>query len=131
MFEDCSGRLVQSVSDAECYIWKFIAENRFAADHHILERSFDFDLYLPWLLEILEYQKADRGGALPIIDIQRLYMDAAWDLVLQGYLRPGPRTISGDPLRDGYGKGYSLTDRGRSRVEEERPSLITSGNPLT
>jgi hypothetical protein len=130
MFEDCSGRLIKTVEDAECYIWRFMAENQSTTDPHILAHSHDFDLYLPWLLEILEYQKTDRSGALSIIDIQGLYMEAAWDLVMQGYLRPGPRTISGDPLRDGYGKGYSLTTRGRQRLAEEMP-IRASENSLT
>ena len=128
MFEDCSGRLVKTVDDAECYIWKFIAENLCADDQHIREHSHDFDLYLPWLREILESQKGDRTGALPIIEIQRLYMEAAWDLVMQGLLRPGPRTISGDPLKDGYGKGYSLTERGRRRVAEENPAAFAGAS---
>ncbi|HVT12516.1 MAG TPA: hypothetical protein VHE55_09630 [Fimbriimonadaceae bacterium] len=103
-----------------------MAENLAATDRHILEHSHDFDLYLPWLLEILEYQKSDRSNNLPIIEIQRLYMEAAWDMVLQGYLRPGPRTISGDPLKDGYGKGYSLTEKGRQKLVQEVPSLAAS-----
>jgi hypothetical protein len=131
MFEDCSGRAVTSAEEAESYIWKFIAECSCTKDKHIQEHSHDFDLYLPWLLEILEYQKTDRSTALPIIEIQRLYMEAAWELVMSGYLRPGPRTISGDPLKDGYGKGYSLTERGRIRLREERIPFSTSANLLT
>jgi hypothetical protein len=131
MFEDCSGRRAGCVQDAECYIWKFIAENMSATDQHILAHSHDFDLYLPWLLEILEYQKVAQGEAKPIIDIQRYYMEAAWNLVMKGYLRPGPRTINGDPLKDGYGKGYSLTELGYCRLEEEARSFVASGNPRT
>lgn len=132
MFEDCSGRYVKSVADAECYIWKFMAENLSADDRHILEHSHDFDLFLPWLLEIIEYQKGDRSEGLPIIEIQRMYMEAAWNLVMAGFLRPGPRTISGDPLRDGYGKGYSLTDRGRARLAEDMlANKIASGDLRT
>lgn len=131
MFEDCSGRMVQNVSDAECYLWKFIAENLSASDRHVREHSHDFDLYLPWLLEILEYQKGDRDRALPIIEIQRLYMEASWDLVMRGFLRPGPRTISGDSMKDGYGKGYSLTEKGRVRVQEEAAQFLASSKPLT
>lgn len=126
MFDDCSGRTVKSVPDAECYVWKFMAENLSAKDPHILEHSYDFDLYLPWLLEILEYQKGDREGALPIIEMQRLYMEAAWNMVLQGYLRPGPRTICGDPLRDGYGKGYSLTEKGLAKIKQDLPATAAS-----
>jgi hypothetical protein len=123
MFEDCKGRLVQSAIEAEAYIWDFIAENQSTSDRHILEHSYDFDLYLPWLLEILEYQKTDRAGALPIIEIQRIYMDAAWNLVMKGQLRPGPRAISGDPTKDGYGKGYSLTEVGLRHLREKSASI--------
>ncbi len=124
MFEDCSGRYVSSTAEAEAYLWDFMAECLSTLDRHIQERSHEFDLYLPWLLEIIEYHKGDRGGALPIIAIQRFYMEAAWKMVMEGYLRPGPRTISGDPLRDGYGKGYSLTEQGRRRLAEINPSSI-------
>jgi hypothetical protein len=108
-----------------------MAENHLCEDRHIREHSHDFDLYLPWLLEILEYQKGERAGSLPILEVQQLYMDAAWDLVMRGFLRPGPRTISGDPLKDGYGKGYSLTQSGCQRLSEETRSFMASSNPLT
>ncbi|HTQ11000.1 MAG TPA: hypothetical protein VMI31_13070 [Fimbriimonadaceae bacterium] len=126
MFEDSRGRYVTSVEEAEDYIWRFIAENLSTEDHRIRDRSQDYDLYLPWLLEILEYQKADRNEAPPILDIQHLYMEASWDLVMRGLLRPGPRTISGDPLRDGYGKGYSLTDRGQRQLGEFKRAIYLS-----
>jgi len=116
MFEDSRGRFVTSVEEAADYIWRFIAENQSATDTHIRARSQDYDLYLPWLLEILENQKLDRGGALPILEMQRLYMEASWDLVMQGHMRPGPRTITGDSSKDGYGKGYALTERGRQHL---------------
>jgi len=126
MFEDCSGRLVRRCADCECYIWKFMAENMASNDRNIQEHSHDYDLYLPWLLEILQTQKGDRSGMLPILEVQRLYMEAAWEMVMQGYLRPGTRTINGDPLKDGYGNGYSLTEKGRQRLAEEAPGLAAS-----
>jgi hypothetical protein len=131
MFEDCSGRAVRTVAEAETYIWKFMGECRSTRDRHIQEHSHDFDLYLPWLLEIMEYQKTDRGTVLPIMELQSLYMEAAWGLVMQGYLRPGPRTISGDPLKDGYGKGYSMTVAGRERLQREKLAFSTSADSLT
>jgi hypothetical protein len=131
MFEDCSGRFVKSVEDAECYIWKFIAENHCCEDRHVTAHNHDYDLYLPWLMEILEYQKTDKVGAMAILDIQQFYMDAAWDLVMKGYLRPGTRSITGDPLKDGYGKGYSLTMQGRARLAEETRRFRASEKSLT
>lgn len=120
MFEDCSGREATCLEEAEAYIWSFIAENEASGDRHIREHSHDFDLYLPWLLEILEYQRPHEGeSGRPILELQQLYMEAAWGLVMQGFLRPGPRTITGDPHRDGHGKGYSVTFKGRERLERE------------
>lgn len=131
MFEDCRGRFVKSIEDAEEYIWRFIAENHCCSDRHVKEHSHDFDLYLPWLLEVMEYQKSERQDGLTMLQIQQFYMDAAWDLVMKGYFRPGPRTISGDPLKDGYGKGYSLTPIGRQRLEDEAKRFLASGDSLT
>ena len=120
MFEVCSGRKACTIEEAQSYIWQFIAENNECTDRHIKAHSYDFDLYLPWLLEIVEYSRdSDREGCLAVLEMQRLYMDAAWDLVNQGYLRPGPRVISGD-THDGYGKGYSLTLKG-SAFLAQRP----------
>lgn len=116
MFEDRSGRFVQSQADAERYIWSFIAENLGHEDAHLLEHSHDFDLFLPWLLEIVSNQHVNiNEETLPIFDLERIYMDAAWSIVMEGYLRPGPRVITGD-IRDGYGKGFSLTVRGLEKL---------------
>jgi hypothetical protein len=116
MFEDTSGRLVQSEEDAERYIWKFIAENLVQTERHIVDHTRDFDLFLPWLLEIVSnLHVPEAEEPLPIFDLERIYMDAAWTIVMQGYLRPGPRVITGD-IRDGYGKGFSLTLKGLQRL---------------
>jgi hypothetical protein len=118
MFEDTSGRLVRSEDDAEAYIWKFIAENLVQTDRHIVEHNRDYDLFLPWLLEIVSnHHVAGESEQLPIFDIERIYMDAAWSLVIDGFLRPGPRVITGDN-HDGFGKGYSLTKKGRQHIRE-------------
>ena len=94
-----------------------MAENLAQSDSHVGEHSRDFDLFLPWLLEIASNQHVQEGeDPLPIFDIERIYMDASWSLVMQGYLRPGPRVITGD-VRDGYGKGFSLTVKGLQRME--------------
>ncbi len=118
MFDDCSGRLAKTLDQAECYMLRFIAEN-LLADKEIGRHQLDYDLYLPWLMEILGYQKVPEGtDMLSILDVQRLYMDSAWELVMEGVLRPGPRTVSGD-TGHGYGKGYSLTQKGLARLHEE------------
>jgi hypothetical protein len=120
MFDDTSGRLVQSQEDAEEYIWKFMAENLMVTERQIVEHSRDYDLFLPWLLEIVSnlHVSADREP-LPIFDLERIYMDAAWQMVMDGNLRPGPRVITGD-TRDGYGKGFSMTRKGLDHI---RPML--------
>jgi hypothetical protein len=116
MFEDTSGRLIQSEEDAEQFIWKFIAENLGQTERHIVEHTRDFDLFLPWLLEIVSnLHIGEEKEALPIFDLERIYMDAAWTMVTEGFLRPGPRVITGD-IREGYGKGYSLTRKGLQRM---------------
>ncbi len=120
MFDDCRGRLAKSLQDAEDYILDFIVENLAQKERRIVEKSFDFDLYLPWLMEIVEYQRIESEGHCPeIVELEGLYMDAAWSLCNKGYLRPGPRRTNSDNPRDGYGKGYSLTLMGRTMLREK------------
>lgn len=119
MFDDCRGRLAKSLQDAEDYILDFIVENLAQKERRITEKSFDFDLYLPWLMEIVEYQKIDHKSNCPeIVELESLYMDAAWSLCNKGLLRPGPRRTNSDNPKDGYAKGYSLTLLGRSMIRE-------------
>lgn len=116
MFEDKSGRLASSIEEAEKYLWSFIAENLTVTDPKVREHTHDFDLYLPWLLQIFERHGDQPGEKLSMMELQSLYMDAAWKMVEEGYLRPGPRVIGGDQPRDGYGNGYSLTGKGKQRL---------------
>jgi hypothetical protein len=119
MFDDCRGRLARSLQEAEDYILDFIVENLAQKERRIVEKSFDFDLYLPWLMEIVEHQKLSGEQRCPeIVELEGLYMDAAWSLCNKGYLRPGPRKTNSDNPRDGYGKGYSLTLLGRTMLRE-------------
>lgn len=119
MFEDCSGRLVKCLDEAEAYIQKFIVENLAQPDRRVSDRSHDFDLYLPWLIEIVENHRVKEEEAPQIVSLERLYMDAAWSLVMKGTLRPGPRTTTSENPRDGYGKGYSLTLCGYAQLKEQ------------
>ena len=119
MFDDCRGRLAQNLQDAEDYILDFIVENLAQKERRVVEKSFDFDLYLPWLMEIVEYQQIEKDQRCPeIVELESLYMDAAWSLCNKGILRPGPRRTNSDNPRDGYAKGYSLTLIGRSMLRE-------------
>jgi len=119
MFEDCRGRLAKGLQEAEDYILCFIVENLAQKDRRIVEKSHDFDLYLPWLMEIIENQRVQDDSRTPeIVELEGLYMDAAWSLCNKGYLRPGPRKTNSDNPKDGYGKGYSLTLMGRTMLRE-------------
>ena len=119
MFDDCRGRLAKSLQEAEDYILDFIVENLAQRERRIVEKSHDYDLYLPWLMEIVENQRVEHDENCPqIVDLESLYMDAAWSLCNRGYLRPGPRKTTSDNPRDSYGKGYSLTLMGRTMLRE-------------
>ncbi|HJP83717.1 MAG TPA: hypothetical protein VJ835_09460 [Fimbriimonadaceae bacterium] len=119
MFEDCRGRLARSLQEAEDYILDFIVENLAQRERRIVEKSHDYDLYLPWLMEIVENQRITVEEHCPeIVELECLYMDAAWSLCNKGYLRPGPRRTNSENARDGFGKGYSLTLMGRTMLRE-------------
>lgn len=126
MFENPAGRLVRNQGEAEAYLFRFISENRQATDKRMIGKSHDFDLYLPWLVEILDNIHEQEGETFPMRDLQRLYMDAAWNLVMQGFLRPGPRKINGDSPSSSYGQGYTLTALGEKRLNEE---AVTTADP--
>ncbi len=118
MFEDKTGRLATNLEEAQAYLWKFIAENLAVTDHRVSEQSHSFDLYLPWLLQIFDRHGEQPGETLSMPALHGLYMDAAWSMVEEGFLRPGPRMIDGEQPRDGYGNGYSLTAKGKERLRE-------------
>jgi hypothetical protein len=121
MFYDCRGRMAKSLQDAEDYILDFIVENLAQRERRIVEKSHEFDLFLPWLMEIVENQRlndSDEAACPQVADLEVLYMDAAWSLCNKGYLRPGPRKTTSDVPRDSYGKGYSLTLMGRTMLRE-------------
>ena len=124
MFQICSGRLARTIEEAEAFIFHFIAENHLCPDARVHNRSFGYDLYLPWLFEVVEnLSVADEGDAPRVVDLDVLYMDAAWSLVQKGFLRPGPSRITGDNPKEGYGKGYALTPQGRARCHQVEVSL--------
>jgi hypothetical protein len=127
MFEDKSGRLATTVEEAVAYLWRFIAENARVTDPKVKEHSHDFDLYLPWLLQIFDRHGEQPEEKLSVPELESLYMDAAWNMVEQGFLRPGPRSIGGEQPKSGYGNGYSLTAKGRGKLSAlESPSTADS-----
>jgi hypothetical protein len=121
MFEDRSGRLATTVDEAVAYLWKFIAENSQITEARVKEHSHDFDLFLPWLLQIFDRHGEQPGEKLAIPELESLYMDAAWHMVELGFLRPGPRAIGGEQPKTGYGNGYSLTAKGREELSRIAP----------
>lgn len=126
MTVDPRGRFVHSLADAENYILKFIADGLVEEVARVRAKSHDFDLYLPWLMEIVDSVPAkDAPDALPVAELEQLYMDAAWALVMKGFLRPGPRKTAGVCPGDSYGKGYSLTSSGMERIGSGKRSIET------
>jgi hypothetical protein len=121
MFRDASGRIARNIDEAEAFIYKFIAENQASLDSRVHDRSHGYDLFLPWLMEVVEnihVPDEDHPPAVTVLD--ELYMEAAWSLVVKGYLRPGTRKVTGENAKDGYGKGFAVTRLGAQRVAEER-----------
>lgn len=117
MLFDPRGRSVKTVEEAEEYIRSFIALLHDYPHSHAAQRSHDYDLYLPWLIEVVEYLPATECEPTPPLTLERLYMEAAWQLVQKGYLRPGPRKPNSGDLGEGYGKGYSLTFTGDEWIQ--------------
>ena len=123
MFQNPKGRLVRTLPEAEEYLFEFIAENRRATEKRTIEKSHDFDLYLPWLAEILDNIHEQENEPFTMEQLHRLYMDAAWELVMTGFLRPGPRAINGDaPSATSYGQGFALTTKGEDRLRQQPQS---------
>ncbi|MGV3614390.1 MAG: hypothetical protein ACO1SV_03550 [Fimbriimonas sp.] len=113
------GHACKTMEAAEAYLREFIIETLKDPTGPMQRHSMEYDLYLPWLHEDVWSSPSPDGGNGRLADLDRLYMDAAWSLVQQGYLRPGPRKISSHVRPTDYGKGYSLTYKGMRWIEEE------------
>lgn len=112
------GHSCHTLEAAEAYLREFIIETLRDPEGPMQRHSMEYDLYLPWLHEDVWSAPSPSGERTPLPDLDRLYMDAAWSLVQQGYLRPGPRKISSHVRPTDYGKGYSLTYRGQKWIAE-------------
>jgi hypothetical protein len=112
------GQACKTLEAAENYLREFIAETLRDPEGPMQKHSLEYDLYLPWLQEDVWTSPAPEGGSGRLPDLDRLYMDAAWSLVMKGYLRPGPRKISAVAKGTDYGKGYSLTYAGMAWIRE-------------
>ncbi|AIE83433.1 hypothetical protein [Fimbriimonas ginsengisoli] len=111
------GQKVRTVDEACEFIREFLVYERTHRGELAVGKEHDFDLFLPWMMEIVVNSEEEDGSQLPTV-LDRIYMDAAWELVVRGFLRPGPRHVSGDSSSDGYGKGYSLTTKGTEWIAE-------------
>lgn len=122
MSVDRFGREAHTVADAEEYVLRFIARNLTITDPHVWDRSHNYELYLPWLIEWVTNTVDSRtADCLSIPDLERLYMDAAWSLCQKGVLRPGPARVSQECRGEALGKGYSLTVNGREVIKQLEP----------
>lgn len=118
MITNTVGRTARTIEEAKEYIGLFILGTEHPDDPRESGHMHDYDLFLPWLIQVVESIAVPHAENLPTYkELGLLYMDAAWMLVQEGLLRPGPREIMGD-VGAGYGKGYSLTPKGRQWIAD-------------
>ena len=113
MFDEQRARCALNLEQAEAALIDYLREGAEAeSPHHIREHSKGFDLYLPWFWTLVETADVTEGSdRLGFLELERLYMDASWNLVMRGILRPGPAGIGGESAGlggDAYGKGFAL-----------------------
>lgn len=110
IFDERKARSATTVEEAENSLREFMREGLIPdSKHHVHERSQGYDLYLPWFMEVIEYvQPLEDKETLQLLQLQRLYMDAAWSLVMKGILRPGPTAVTGAGDHNVYGRAFSI-----------------------
>lgn len=113
-----NGQVVRDEAEAQEFIRSFLKYEREHRDELAKNKEHDYDLYLPWLMEVV-VNAPEREESRPPAELDHVYMDAAWSLVTDGIFRPGPRRVTGDGGSDGYGKGFSLTNKGREWLARE------------
>ncbi|HEY0866757.1 MAG TPA: hypothetical protein VGE01_05245 [Fimbriimonas sp.] len=127
---DHRGRMVKNVEQAESFIRHFMVESTSHEGERFTHSVMEYDLYLPWLMEVVENMRLPEGKEpTPTPLLERIYMEAAWNLCMAGYLRMGPRKAGYDNARDAYGKGYSLTYRGEEWLRAYQPTSFDKGWP--
>jgi len=107
------GLKVESVEEAKAFLREVVRQVRTDPTGCIARGSGDYDVYLPWLWELTENspQRGESLRARP--QLEGIYMDAAWSLVMDGYLRPGARKIHAQTRSSDFGVAYSLTEAGQ------------------
>lgn len=111
---------VNTVEEAEGFIKEFIQELRNDESGRMRRHSREYDLFLPWLWEEITNSGTHDNPAHTRLETNELYMEAAWSLVQQGYLRPGPPKITSEDSGGDYGKGYTLTFKGKEWIGDTK-----------
>ncbi|GEM_PF-1047090 len=112
-----------SVEDAEGFIRDFILELRNDASGRMRKHSREYDLFLPWLWEEITNSGTHLEPTHTKLETSELYMEAAWSLVQKGHLRPGPPKVTSEDAGGDYGKGYTLTHKGKDWLGERTDAL--------
>ena len=112
------GADVGTVEEAQRFIREFIRELRNDTSGRMRRHSREYDLFMPWLWEEITNSGTHLQPTHTKLETNVLYMEAAWDLVQSGYLRPGPPKTTSEDAGGDYGKGYTVTFKGKEWLEE-------------
>jgi hypothetical protein len=127
-----NGRTVKTVDEAEAFIWEFMQVTLSNPEESGYGKSYDFDLYLPWLMDWVLNRPHDPNAIMtPTDELELLYMEAGWSLVMKGLMRPGSRDSGGEIPGGAYGKGYAMTFKGRDFYKRKmRESAVVPGTEV-
>jgi|GEM_PF-5670681 len=115
-----NGRKVTDAEGAIRFIKEFMRVTLDESMEHGYGKSYDFDLYLPWMMDwVLNVPQENQEGFTSTHDLELIYMEAAWEMTIRGLLRPGPRSTNGEAPGGSYGKGYALTQKGWKWLKSE------------
>jgi hypothetical protein len=113
------GRKAATIDEAKNFIKRFMYEIIHLKNESGYVKHYELDLYLPMMMDWVLNVPGDKNQTFtPTDTLEVLYMDAAWELCREGIFRPGPRATNGESPHDSYGKGYSLTLKGREWIKE-------------
>lgn len=122
------GADVTTVDEAEGFVKAFIRTLRDDASGRMRRHSRDYDLFMPWLWEEITTSGTHLEPTHTRLETNELYMEAAWSLVQKGYLRPGPPKTTSQDAGGDYGKGYTLTFKGKAWLGEAADALPAARN---
>lgn len=116
---------VHSVEDAKTFLMGALAQG---AHEELVGGDYPFDIDLAGLLFPLQNRgirpDEEETAALSIDELGPLLSDAAWELCLEGLLRPGARS----PMDKSTHKssGYTLTGRGQTVLLERAKTALVA-----